>query len=191
MMKNAFMVLSQGCSETQLSNHSEHPNNYLGAIKNHVTSLDLPCHIGDLHEATKHIVPWTIRSIFEEYTLLPVYRPFVTEGKQARIVESMISSRSENIHAVIGINASNLHRSSYPRFCPICGKDDINNYGEAYWHRIHQFPDIQVCPDHNCFLIEYIPRLKELKGFKYFLPTTDLIESSAVNFNHCTTPCRN
>ena len=29
---------------------------------------------------------------------------------------------------------------------------DRDTYGEAYWHRVHQLPGIEVCPDHAVYL---------------------------------------
>lgn len=42
--------------------------------------------------------------------------------------------------------------NQYLKYCPICAKNDLNMYGEAFWHRVHQIPNI-VCPIHKCFLI--------------------------------------
>ncbi|MFN7652498.1 MAG: TnsD family Tn7-like transposition protein, partial [Cyclobacteriaceae bacterium] len=168
-----------------LSNSDENRCNYLGEVKNHVISLDLPSHVGELYEATKHIVKWTMESIIEDHTIFPVYRPFLSEEKRIRIVKSMISDRIENIQSIAGINSSNLVRSRFPKFCPICGLEDLGKYGEPYWHRIHQFPNIQVCPDHNCLLVEYEPKAQELKGFKYFVLTESLVNNSVVTHNRC------
>lgn len=46
------------------------------------------------------------------------------------------------------INTSN--QSAPLRYCPLCFKEDIENYGESYWHRIHQIPAVTVCPKHLC-----------------------------------------
>ena len=53
------------------------------------------------------------------------------------------------------------------RYCPCCRMEDHNKYGETYWHRIHQFHDIGICPIHGCRLIESdVPiRSKKSPGF--------------------------
>ncbi len=41
------------------------------------------------------------------------------------------------------------------RYCPCCMKEDMEKYGESYWHREHQLPYMPVCPKHKVRLIEY------------------------------------
>lgn len=38
-------------------------------------------------------------------------------------------------------------------YCPECFREDMKNYGEAYWHRIHQIPTSPICIKHGCRLI--------------------------------------
>jgi len=39
-----------------------------------------------------------------------------------------------------------------PRVCPDCLLYDIRNHGAAYWHRVHQLPNVFVCPRHRVML---------------------------------------
>ena len=39
------------------------------------------------------------------------------------------------------------------RYCPLCAADERKNYGETYWHRLHQIYELPVCPVHKCFLM--------------------------------------
>jgi hypothetical protein len=38
------------------------------------------------------------------------------------------------------------------RYCPVCVNYDKENFGETYWHRLHQVPGVKVCPLHHVFL---------------------------------------
>lgn len=38
----------------------------------------------------------------------------------------------------------------YLRYCPECAKEDIEKYGETYWHRLPQMPGVKLCPKHRC-----------------------------------------
>lgn len=38
------------------------------------------------------------------------------------------------------------------RVCKVCVARDVEVYGIAYWHRIHQLPTSQYCPEHGLFL---------------------------------------
>ncbi|WP_040949390.1 TnsD family Tn7-like transposition protein [Gorillibacterium massiliense] len=38
--------------------------------------------------------------------------------------------------------------------CPVCVEEDIEKYGEPYWHRSHQLPGSLVCYKHNVRLVK-------------------------------------
>ena len=43
-------------------------------------------------------------------------------------------------------------KERYLKYCPLCVKEHRNKYGETYWSREHQCPDIRICTKHNVFL---------------------------------------
>lgn len=45
-------------------------------------------------------------------------------------------------------------KRSWMRYCPDCVKEDREKYGETYWHREHQIPEIKVCCKHRCKLCD-------------------------------------
>ena len=38
------------------------------------------------------------------------------------------------------------------KYCPLCKKEDIEKYGETYWHRTHQIRNMNICTKHKCKL---------------------------------------
>lgn len=38
------------------------------------------------------------------------------------------------------------------RVCPFCVRVDREQFGEPYWHRIHQVPGVLACPHHSVYL---------------------------------------
>ena len=40
------------------------------------------------------------------------------------------------------------------RYCPVCCQEDLQLYGEPYWHRSHQLPDMRICTKHRCWLVD-------------------------------------
>jgi hypothetical protein len=42
----------------------------------------------------------------------------------------------------------------YLRYCPDCVREDIDIYGETYWHRIHQLPAMLYCTKHHVRLYD-------------------------------------
>lgn len=46
-------------------------------------------------------------------------------------------------------------------FCPMCYQEDVETYGEPYWHIAHQIPISPVCSKHHCRLIVERRRRKQ------------------------------
>ncbi|KAA1013152.1 TniQ family protein [Paraburkholderia panacisoli] len=44
------------------------------------------------------------------------------------------------------------------RFCPVCLTQDIRAVGEPYWHRVHQLPNVTICPEHRVRLLSNCER---------------------------------
>ena len=40
-------------------------------------------------------------------------------------------------------------QQGYFKICPICYKEEIEDYGEVYLHRIHQIPEVFICSKHQ------------------------------------------
>lgn len=60
----------------------------------------------------------------------------------------------------------------YPKLkmCPLCRKEDMERYGESYWHLGHQIPLVHLCSKHRCALQFYeCSSRSELKR-KFLLP---------------------
>lgn len=53
------------------------------------------------------------------------------------------------------------HWTEYLRYCPECTKEDIENFGETYWHRLPQLPGIEYCPVHGTAIQDSSVHLKE------------------------------
>jgi hypothetical protein len=66
----------------------------------------------------------------------------------------MQNSGHNRVAERIGISADRLKMPTHLRFCPSCVEQDKANFGETYWHRIHQIPGVEVCPHHATFLEE-------------------------------------
>jgi hypothetical protein len=161
-------------------------SSYLGKFMQRVSSVDFPTHLTEFYEETKHIIPWSIENILNNHTNYKAISPFLTTEKQLALFDLMTSS-SKNLQINLGINTSTLTRSDFPKFCPICSKSDLLTFGEAIFYRIHQVPNIRVCPDHNCFIHEYRPSTNELSGFRYFCLTDQIVIESEVRLNQCET----
>lgn len=92
------------------------------------------------------------RDIIENHTLYPYYSRFLTQlQKKQAIANMMTSSRPFSKSIMPGVRQY-VPENHFWRYCPLCAKEDMEKYGETYWHRIHQIYDIRICPIHKVFL---------------------------------------
>jgi hypothetical protein len=112
-------------------------------------TADLPCGLDNLVQNLPTYSSVTADSLIQNHTLYPFSAPFLPPQRVKRVKESMKSDRGGNIHTTAGVMASEILTPQYFRFCPECLKSDLNNYGETYWHRIHQIQGVIFCPIHQ------------------------------------------
>jgi hypothetical protein len=116
-------------------------------------TVDLPSYLGRLAKALGD--PLLTDQLIELHTLLPYYRPFLTEERYSRARSLMeVGSRWGEVHSVVGLLASGVKLPSFLRYCPECYKEDERIHGTPYWHRVHQLPGVLVCPTHDVYLTE-------------------------------------
>jgi hypothetical protein len=112
---------------------------------------------------------YTVDKLIDDHTLLRFYSPFISAQRAGVIRKEMAGNQENRIHSRLGINAGRLRVPSKLRFCPDCVVADRNTYREAYWHRVHQLPAIEVCPDHAVFLELSTAGWRERESISAFL----------------------
>ncbi|MEL6439083.1 MAG: TnsD family transposase [Cyanobacteria bacterium J06621_8] len=115
-------------------------------------TADLPCGLDNLVQNLPPYSSVTANSLIQDHTLYPFYAPFLPPKRATRVYESMKSEKGGNIHTTAGVMASSILTPQYFRFCPECLKSDLNEYGETYWHRLHQIQGVVFCPVHKVAL---------------------------------------
>lgn len=64
------------------------------------------------------------------------------------------------------------------RICKDCMASEVRDYGIAYWHRTHQIPTIQYCPDHELVLKTF--DLRGLMLHERFILPCELTKNIAI-----------
>lgn len=122
------------------------------ATGNAIATVGLPSHLGRL---VGSLIPghrYSVDQLIDEHTLLPFYAPFLPPARLAQLREQMRGDNGGAIHTRAGIMASRIPLPSFLRFCPCCAREDRQQFGEYYWHRLHQVPGVEVCPFHQVWL---------------------------------------
>ena len=107
----------------------------------------------------------SIDDVLANHTLLPYYTRFFETDKKWQVWNALRAGHGSGITSI---------RTQMPdgteglKYCPLCYRSDTAQYGEPYWHSIHQIPLMPLCPTHKIPLVSVpikFSRLSEL-----FLP---------------------
>lgn len=98
---------------------------------------------------------YSVDNIINCYTLLPFYSPFLPVERRQELSNLMAKGSGQGIYTKIGFVAGSVCKKDGLEYCPKCIEENHNNYGEAYFHRIHQLQGIKVCTTHKCKLKLY------------------------------------
>jgi hypothetical protein len=66
----------------------------------------------------------------------------------------MEGSRGPAIYMRSGLMGSVVQPPEWLRFCPECVQEDKQQFSESYWHRLHQIPGVEICPQHQVRLVD-------------------------------------
>lgn len=72
-------------------------------------------------------------------------------GLRSHLGEVSTSERSAIVQGDLRVSLSAL---TFPnqtalRYCNSCARNDVEQFGQSYWHLSHQFPVVQICPRHG------------------------------------------
>ncbi|SMY34177.1 hypothetical protein PMAL9190_01536 [Photobacterium malacitanum] len=121
-------------------------------------------------------------TILHTQTLAPLFLFFLPKYRN-KILTSLLSNKGLNIYKDKPLPPFSRKGSRILKWCPICAKENIYNFGMSYWHRTHQTPGLTSCHKHNVklFFIELFAR-KQLMGKLLPTPNNEITYSSTLEF---------
>lgn len=87
--------------------------------------------------------------IIFQHTLFPAYARFRTLEYRQQAYDVLYAGEEDVGNSLMYPDGNR----KFLRYCPMCAGWDRERYGETYWHRLHQLPDLDACPVHGCTLI--------------------------------------
>ena len=117
----------------------------------------------------------TLKKVLLEHTLMPYYLRFYSPEKKQSVFSNLLAGRSGRLTS---IQLQTPERKQGLKFCPICRSEDIETYGEPYWHREHQIPLMPLCPKHGCRLQLIEIPLSKLSEVFLPLSSTDVLNKA-------------
>lgn len=112
------------------------------------------------------------KQIILEHTLYPYYARFFPASRK-RAAYGYVQSGDPRAVLRLGIYQSGITHQVM-RYCPACFAEDIALYGEPYWHRLHQLPDMQICPKHQSWLVDTDVLNESSRQLTLCLPTLQI-----------------
>lgn len=118
-----------------------------------------------------------MEAVIEKHTMFSCYGRFLPRDRRQKAFQALISMMG-NYHNLLPIPQSKNGKVRCLRYCPACVANDRDQYGEAYWHRIHQLIGIHVCPVHRCCLMDSSVMISgkatpSLKTAEEMIPTSE------------------
>jgi Tn7-like transposition protein D/TniQ len=138
-----------------------------------IATPDLPANLNYLSKQIQQLFPNSVTDLIDRCTLYPFYRPFLPPQRDRLIQKSMKAPIGQNIHTRAGIMASAISTPRYFRFCPKCNAEDLDRYGEFYWHRLHQVTGVFICPEHSTLLQDSTISFQGLNRHEYYGASSD------------------
>lgn len=110
--------------------------------------------IGNIKQEVREILnrSYGAETIVRNHTMYPQYARFIPIEKKKRALHSL-AYEFEDAHHLFHI-LPRQEGERYLRYCPLCATEDRKQYGETFWHRVHQIRDMRICPVHHCRLLE-------------------------------------
>ena len=102
--------------------------------------------IGNLVPYVAELIGSTPRRVLHEHTLVPYGTAGLPPHESRRLTIDLVSGRIPELLRPIG----KLGR----RWCDICVRHDLAQFGESYWHRCHLLPGVATCALHGTPLIQ-------------------------------------
>ena len=94
----------------------------------------------------------TASELMLENTLYPYYSRFLRDGERENLVDGLLNGWPPNGRGgFYKLGFPGLHSTTL-RFCPSCVESDQATVGMSAWRRVHQLPQVCVCPVHGCWL---------------------------------------
>jgi len=141
--------------------------------------VDLPCNIRSLIENMPPMSLYNTEELIKNHTLFPFYAAFLQPERAKQIYNSMLGSRGGDIYTRAGIMASRISANRFLKYCPVCASEELQRYGEMYWHRMHQVPFL-LCPIHKMQLLDSMVPCIGINKHEYISASPENCLKSAV-----------
>lgn len=136
-----------------------------------VVHHDFPAGLNELVRTTNGVLGG-VREIAYRRTVLRYYLLFQPLERIRRAVTDVGDRSAPTLKYRLGLTASRFGARHPLKACPACMQDDRRRHGVAYWHLVHQYPGVVLCPHHGDMLHSHGRERSDY--FNWCLPTENV-----------------
>lgn len=126
--------------------------------------------------------------IIKEHTMFSYYGRFLPRERKIKAFQAL-RNMTGNYNDLLAIPKRKTSSQRFLRFCPLCVKTDRQQYGETYWHRQHQIPQINICPEHGCRLSQSNVTMSGTASPKLISAEQEAVESEDILYGNGIEKC--
>lgn len=142
------------------------------------TKHDIPFHL-DVFVANTHGKLGTVDEIILRHTLLPFYFPLTSREHVEAAVLAVRRTIRGSLKYPLGMLLNRFSASHPLKACALCIEEDVRQFQVAYWHRVHQYPGVWMCPTHDSRLHQIAKALDASPGYGWLLPRKEQLANTS------------
>ena len=110
--------------------------------------------IGNLNKEARACIGkvFPLEQLVLEHTMFPQYGRFLPLEKK-KVALYKLAYENCDMHHLFCV-LPRREGEQYLRYCPMCVRENREEYGQAYWDRTNQIRDMRICTKHKCRLVE-------------------------------------
>lgn len=114
--------------------------------------------------------------IARDRTMLRFYRAFLAQSEIDYAIWSMRGPAVAHLKFRLGLLTSRFRANHPLKACTACMQNDLSVHGWVYWHQVHQFPGVWICPIHHLPLRTSRLKSTGVERFLWHLPVESQLE---------------
>lgn len=143
----------------------------LFGVSNAAMLHDFPAHLSTFEVRTKGLLG-NVSDLAYSRTLLKFYAPYQPVKRIRAGIEALAGPGIDRLKFRLGLASSRIGAAHPLKACVQCIRDEIDTYGSAYWHLLHQHPAVWICPEHGELLMRSTGKSRTLNKLQWVLPNT-------------------
>lgn len=108
-------------------------------------SLFLPSNIKAIADA----MVLEVNTVLWSHTVFPFVTAFMSLSEIKRLKDKTLQLSSSSEESLSSLVKSVTQGSKHLKYCPKCCAEELDKYGESYWHRQHNLPTAVICRHHR------------------------------------------